>query len=51
MESYCPFLQILVYNFSWIVSAICVNGSAEMHSIIEGEGFLLWGRVKVSIDK
>lgn len=37
MESYCPFLQILIYNFSLIVSAIYANGSAEMYS--EGDAF------------
>ena len=37
LESSGPFLQIIIYNFSGIVSAIYLNSSAEMYSISEGE--------------
>ena len=37
LESNFPFLQILIYNFFRTVSVICLNSSAEMYSITEGE--------------
>ena len=38
LEGSCPYLQILIYNFSGIVSVICSNSPAEVYSITEGEG-------------